>query len=367
MKIAFIKRNFSYYGGAERYLATFINQLKREGHEIHIFANKWVNEDGVFFHKVNILPLNSFIKAYTFNKNLKINLKDFDSVISFERTTSQHIYRAGEGCHVRWLEIRSKIEPWYKKFSFKVNPLHRYYLSIEKKIFEETPLIISNSEMVKNEIIHYYGINENKIKVIYNGVDMERFLPKNKEELRNKYNFPNDIRIILFVGSGFKRKGLDTLIKALSIITEKDILLLIVGKGDEKYYKKICINLDIERKVLFLGIRKDIENFYALSDIFVLPTLYDPFSNATLEAMATGIPVITTKNNGVAELINNGKEGYVIHNPLDYEELAEKIEITIKKAEEMGKYAKKKAEEFSIERASQKFIECIKTFFKFSL
>lgn len=362
MKIAFIKRNFSYHGGAERYLATLINQLKREGHDIHIFANKWEDDNEIVFHKVNIIPFSSFLKAYTFNNNLKINLYDFDSVISFERTTCQHIYRAGEGCHIRWLEIRSMIEPWYKNFSFKINPLHRYYLNIEKKIFEKTPLIIANSNMVKNEIIQYYEVYEDKIKVIYNGVDIERFSSKNNGELRHKYNLPQNTFIILFVGSGFKRKGLDTLIKAITLIKEKDILLLIIGKGDEREYKKLCRSLGIERKVLFLGIRKDIENFYALSNIFVLPTLYDPFSNASLEAMATGIPVITTKNNGVAELINNGKEGYVIQKPSDYEELAEKIEFAINKAEGMGQYAKEKAAQFPIEKASKEFTECIKNF-----
>ncbi len=362
MKLAFIKRNFSYHGGAERYLATFINQLKKYGHEIHVFSNKWIKDKDITFHKVQMLPFGSFFKAYTFNCNLNVNLKDFSCVVSFERTTHQHIYRAGEGCHIRWLELRSQIEPWYKRFSFKLNPMHRYYLSLEKKIFENTPLIIANSNMVKNEIINYYGISENKITVIHNGVDVKRFSPKNKTELRHKYNLPEDARIILFVGSGFKRKGLDTLIRARALLREHETLLIVIGKGDEKKYKKLCSKLGIENKVLFWGIKKEIENFYALSDIFVLPTIYDPFSNATLEAMAAGLPVITTNNNGASELIEKGKEGYLIEQTFNFEDLSEKIEFTLKNAEIMGLLARKKAEQFSIERAIGELMECIKKF-----
>lgn len=365
MKIAFIKRNFSYYGGAERYLHTLVQTLKKDKVEIHIFSNRWLNDKELIFHKVPVIPFGSFLKAYTFNRNLNINLKEFDCVISFERTTNQHIYRAGEGCHIRWLELRSLIESTIKKFSFNLNPLHRYYLRVEKKIFEETPLIVANSQMVKNEIISYYGIPSSKIKVIYNGVDTEKFSPKNQKEkirLRQLYKLPTDRKIILFVGSGFKRKGLLTLLKAMSVLKNEKYLLLVIGKGNIKKYKRISKNLGILNKVFFLGTTKEIQKFYTMADLFVLPTIYDPFSNATLEAMASGIPVITTINNGLAELIEEGREGFIIQNPFNHEELADKIKIILKDTEKMGQSAREKAEHFTIERATREFMECIKKF-----
>ncbi|MCS7215131.1 MAG: glycosyltransferase family 4 protein [Thermodesulfovibrio sp.] len=365
MKIAFIKRNFSYYGGAERYLATLINSLKKNQCEIHIYANKWLKNEEILFHKVPILQFGSFLKAYTFNKNLKINLKDFDCVISFERTTCQHIYRAGEGCHIKWLELRSKFESMFKRVSFKMNPLHRYYLKIEKEIFEKTPIIIANSNMVKREIMDYYGISPEKITVIYNGVDIEKFSPENRKKqyyLREQLNLPHNSKILLFIGSGFKRKGLDTLLKVLTILKERDIFLIVIGKGNIKQYLKICKSLGIENNVQFLGIRRDIENFYALADLFVLPTIYDPFSNATLEAMATGLPVVTTKNNGASELIEEGKEGFIVGNLFNYSDLADKINLALRDTKRMGDSARKKAEQFSIERIAEEFMECIKKF-----
>ncbi|MGB9710181.1 MAG: glycosyltransferase family 4 protein [Thermodesulfovibrio sp.] len=365
MKIAFIKRNFSYHGGAEKYLSTLIEAFKKKEWEIHIFANKWITHEEVVFHKVPILPLGSFLKAYSFNHNLKINLKEFDCVISFERTTNQHIYRAGEGCHRRWLELRSLIESEIKKLSFKLNPLHRYYLRLEREIFEKTPLIIANSHMVKNEIINYYGIPSSKITVIYNGVDTEKFSPENRKknsQLRHTLKLPDGRKIILFVGSGFKRKGLFTLLKAMAILNHKPYLLLIIGKGDIKRYMKISKNLGIEDKVFFMGTRKDIESFYGIADLFVLPTIYDPFSNATIEAMASGIPVITTTNNGVAELIEEGKEGFIIKNPFAHEELADKINTAMGNTKKMGEFARKKAEHFTIQRTVEEFTGCIKKF-----
>ncbi len=363
MKIAFVKRHFSYYGGAERYLNRLIEALKNKAKEIHIFANNWIADKDLIFHKVPILNFSSFLKAYTFNRNLKINLQEFDCVISFERTINQHIYRAGEGCHIRWLQIRSTYEHFWKRYSFKINPLHQYYLKLERQIFEKTPLIIANSEMIKNEIIHYYNISPLKIKVIYNGVDPLKFSPaKEMEKKKIIFNQSFNGKIILFVGSGFERKGLLTLLKALSLLKNKKFLLLVLGKGNFGKYKEISKELGISDKIHFYGPTKEIEKFYAVSDIFVLPTLYDPFSNATLEAMASGLPVITTVNNGASELIEEGKEGFIIQNPLNYRELTEKIEFALKEKGKMGELARKKAEQYTIERAAKEFFQCVGKF-----
>lgn len=368
MRLAFIKKRFSMYGGAERYLQTIIGYLKKSGHEIHIFANKWSEEEeeGITFHKVNILP-RLFFSIITFNANVKKAVKKnekLDCVISFERTTCQDIYRAGEGCHAEWLETRSKVESSYKRFSFKINPLHIYLLNLEKKIFNNTPLIIANSRMVKDQIIKHYAVPEEKIIIIYNGVDLSRFTTENKgrrrENIRKSLNISNHSKVLLFVGSGFKRKGLKTLLYSFPLIKDEDIKLLVIGKGDRKMYTKLAERHDVSDKIIFLKPQREIEKFYAAADIFILPTLYDPFSNAALEAMAAGLPVITTKNNGVAELIENGHEGFVLDNLFDTEELADKIHLTLRNLKVMGEKAGEKAEKFPIEKAAQEFTDIIK-------
>lgn len=367
MRLAFIKKRFSIHGGAERYLQTLIQHLKNSGHEIHVFANQWVDEEGITFHKVNIIPFTSFLSTLTFDINARSRVKGqgsmvYDYIISFERTTCQDIYRAGEGCHAEWLQIRSKTGPFYKKLSFRINPLHIAILNLEKKLFKNTKLIIANSKMVREQIIRHYAVLEDKIMIIYNGVDLARFSPENKEkwrdDTRNNLSIPKGSKVLLFVGSGFERKGLKTLIHAMPLI-KGDVKTLIVGKGDTNKYRALAERLRVSDKIIFLGTQKEIEKFYAASDLFVLPTLYDPFSNATLEAMASGIPVITTKNNGVAELIENGHEGFVMDSLSDAKELADKINLSLVNLESMGKTARKKAGAFPIEMAARKFMGAI--------
>lgn len=364
MRLAFIKKKFSIHGGAERYLQTLIQHLKNSGHEIHVFANQWVDEEGIIFHKVNIIPFTSFLSMLTFDINAKSRVKGhesrfYDCIISFERTTYQDIYRAGEGCHAEWLDIRAMVEPLYKRLSFKINPLHITLINLEKKLFENTKLIIANSKMVREQIIRHYAVPEDRIMIIYNGVDLARFSPENKkkwrDDTRDNLSIPKGSKVLLFVGSGFERKGLKTLIHAIPLI-KGDVKTLIVGKGNTNKYKALAEKLRVSDKIIFLGTQKDIEKYYAASDLFVLPTLYDPFSNATLEAMASGIPVITTKNNGVAELIENGHEGFVIDSLSDAKELADKINLSLVNPEYMGKTAREKASAFPIEMAARKFI-----------
>ena len=141
MKLAFIKKRFSVHGGAEKYLQTLLTYLKKSGNEIHIFANEWSEEEGIIFHKVSMWSPFSFLSAITFNRNVQIALHEGihnDLTISFERTTCQDIYRAGDGCHKEWLQLRKSVDSGWKQITFAINPLHRVLLSLEKKLFQKT-------------------------------------------------------------------------------------------------------------------------------------------------------------------------------------------------------------------------------------
>jgi UDP-glucose:(heptosyl)LPS alpha-1,3-glucosyltransferase len=287
-----------------------------------------------------------------------------DCVVSFERTTCQDIYRAGEGCHREWITIRSGVEPLYKRLSFRINPLHLSLLALEKRLFSNTGVIVANSRMVKEQIIHHYAVPEARITIIYNGVDLMKFTPENRgiwrEKVRRDFSVSEHDKLLLFVGSGFKRKGLKALISSMALIKEEDIKALVIGGDEVNSYKRWAAQCGIGERIVFLGPQGEIEQFYAGADLFVLPTLYDPFSNATLEAMASGLPVITTRNNGAAELIENGKEGFVIPDPLDVQELADTIRRSLPRLPVMAEQAREKAELYPIQRAAREFIETIK-------
>ena len=364
MKIAFLKKRYTPFGGAEKYLSTLINFLKQKGYDLHVLSSKWIEDPGVTCHEINTRSLNSVVSTLSFNRNVVPVLRRLrpDCIISFERTTFQHIYRAGDGCHREWLNLRGYTDGFMKRISFSLNPLHRVLLRLEKEIFEGTPVIIANSGMVREQIMRYYCVAEEKIRVIYNGVNLRRFNPGNRdvwrEELRVKYSIPEGLPVILFVGSDFRRKGLGVLISSLPYI-DGAVRLLVVGRGDTAKYKRLAARRGVDDRVIFAGPRKDIEKYYAASDVFVLPTVYDPFSNATIEAMASGLPVITTMNNGVAEIIEDGYEGYVLKELFDPPGLGERISEAIARLPVMSLNSRRKAQEYPIEETVNRFAELI--------
>jgi len=368
MKLAFVKKNFSIYGGAERYLQTFLGGLQQSGHELHVFANRWQESPSVQFHRVRHTKIDSLVSVASFNANLQraLGRHNFDCVISFERTLGQDIYRAGEGCHSRWLKIRDGIEPGWKRAWLNISPFHRYMLALEKKIYQQTPVIVANSDMVRQQIIADYQIPAERIEVVYNGVDLQRFNPANRTPWRSKVRadlgIPEDQPLALFVGTGFLRKGLHLTLRAMAEPGLADLHLLVVGRGDKRECARELERTDVRQRVHFLGPQPEIEKFYAAADLFVLPTLYDPFSNATIEALAAGLPVITSRSNGVAELMTPGEEGYLLDDCFDATELADKLKLARDRSVRLGVNARMLAERYPLEHATAYFQQLVTRF-----
>lgn len=380
MKIALVRMRYVPYGGAENYLALVGKELLRLGHEIHIFSSRWDSNGRSFIlHKVPVIRGLSFLRALSFAVNSAILLKKerFGIIISFDRILYQDIYRAGDGCHREWLEQKKRVESPFQSFLTKINPFHVVILYLEKRIYQGSGCsrIIANSFKGKEDIIRHYNTPEDKITVIYNGADSDRFKPSNRdayrERLRKSYGINDSDIVILFVGSGFRRKGLEYLLKGVSRLRTQDspnslcetgqakLKILVVGKGDYDYYEKMAEKLEIGQDIIFAGTTERVEEFYASSDIFILPTIYDPFSNACLEAMASGLPVITTKDNGASEIIEDGRDGFILDDPSDPVEMSSKIKLLMDGdfRETVGKEARKKAEIFTIEQSVRKMVE----------
>ena len=333
MKIALIRQKYTPFGGAERYMARLIDGLANNGHEVHVFAAQW-NTDGrqkALFHRVPIIKFPGWLKNLTFSVNCRRMLaqESFDTVFSLERTLKQDIYRAGDGCHRQWLIQKNLGKGLVARTVTYLNLLQLVYIWLEKRLFTDPGLktIIANSSRGKDEIIALYGVANEKIQVIHNGVDVPAVTAREREESRKKladsYGIGNVLRI-LYVGSGFRRKGVPALIKAAALL-DIPFHLFIVGKGRLGSYRRLAQRLGIGRQVTFTGPRKDVELFYKGCDVFAFPTLYDPFSNATLEAMAYGLPAVTTLNNGVSELIEDGHNGLLLSDPLDAMQLAQTL------------------------------------------
>ncbi len=340
MKIAFVRKYYTPYGGAERYLSQLIERLAGRGHEIHVFAHSWNSREALgerepVFHRVPVVRSPSFAEAlsFAFFSRRLLQEEPFELVHSFERTLYQDVYRAGDGCHREWLIQRKRIDPWFKRHSYTLNPLHRGLLFLEKSLFHSPRLkkIIANSARGKEEIMRHYGVAGEKIEILHNGVDLETFHPRNiplcRKSLRKELKIPQEAPVVLFLGSGFRRKGLEPLIASLPRIRKKtpQIVLLVAGKDGIEKYRQAARSLGVERNILFLGPTQRAKELHAASDLFVLPTIYEPFSNACLEAAATGIPVLTSRCNGFAELVREGENGWLLDNPLDPQEIAARI------------------------------------------
>lgn len=375
MKLALIRKKYSPFGGAERYVDTLVEHLLGLGHEVHIFANQWESATRnpqlatgkLFFHKVPMIKGMSALKVLSFAINAKrlLQKEKFDLIHSFERTLYQDVYRAGDGCHKEWLIQRAKYESTWKTFLVRTNPLHWSFLWIEKQIFNQknTKIIIANSQRGKEEIIRHYGFPSDRICILYNGVDSTSFHPDNRQKfrkaVRDQIGLAEDDKIMLFLGSGFERKGLRFAIEALCKMNDPKIKLIVVGRDNPRKFKKQVIRLGVIDKVIFYGSTEEPERLYAAADIFVLPTIYEPFSNACLEAMASGLPVVTSKINGVSELIEDGITGVCVEDPSDVEALKEAIQRLLRQGNtETIKWSERKCRFIDIENHVRETVKC---------
>jgi UDP-glucose:(heptosyl)LPS alpha-1,3-glucosyltransferase len=343
LKIALINRKYTPYGGVERYLSMVMKRLIERGHEVHIFANEWdTKEAGTLGETVHPVPIwrgPSYVEAlsFAFHARRRLRTETFDVVHSFDRTISQDIYRAGGGCHreyVSWnRRAASPFLRWLSPFQ-SLKPRDAVLLWLERKTLTETPITIINSHRVKEEMIRHYGLAPDRLRVIHNGVDLDRFHPDNvgryREATRRQYGIGEDALLLLFVGSGFDRKGLGLLIQALGRLAAEEWKglpwrLAVVGRGNPRPYRNLAQRCGVAERFHFLGPVKDIPPLHAAADLFVLPSLYEPFSNACLEALATGVPVVTTRTNGVSEVMQGRDAGGIVEDPLSPAELASKL------------------------------------------
>ena len=362
-RILFIKRKYSPYGGAELYLHRIISVLNKR-FEIHIVCQDWLKSQNTVLHK---LPSGFFFSDLFFALSVKVFLNKrknhYDLVISFDRCISQDIYRASDGCHLRWLYQRSLFESPLKKFSLNLNLKHKILIWLEKKCLYISNKIITNSLMVKNDYKNFYGEDIfYKCQLCYNGIDLKKFYPvslKRKMELK-KYSNLEKSYVLLFVGSGYVRKGLKPLLQALTLLPSKYKLLVIGKDKNIKKFQALIDKLKLNNRIFLLGPQKDVLKYYHLADIFVLPTFYDPFSNACLEALACGLPVITTVANGVSEIISNGKDGFIL---TDFSNMAENLANFIQYSSDnfsfMSYFAREKAQRFSLDEKVKEFIKQI--------
>ena len=368
MRITLIRQKYNPFGGAERFVSRALAALGANAASVSLIARAWEPIENVNFIQCKPFYIGRLWRDFGFSCKARQQLKTIQSdlVQSHERIPGCDIFRAGDGVHRVWLEQRSRTLGFFSRLFMQLSPYHAYLLMTEKRLFEHPKLraVICNSNMVKNEIVEHFHIDESKLHVIYNGIDTAEFHPaikQNKLELRNKIGISVDKTVFLFVGSGYARKGLSQVLQALTALPENAVLIIVGYDKNEKSFRRQAEKLGLLSRVIFRGPQKNVKDSYAVADVFILPTLYDPFPNAVVEAMACGLPVITSRKSGAAEVITDYQNGFVC-DALDTEKMSRSMQILCDKnlAGRMGLNARKTAESFDIAMATNSLVNLYK-------
>jgi len=344
-------------GGAERYAYDLAINLSKKGHEVYVFCSRGIRVQGIEFVRINITPYPRWLRNFFFalKHQRYARALPLDVMLGFGNTFELDVYQSHGGVQRIWME---------REIASYDDPLERRYRafllrhSLNQKLQEwvaEYPIrrgnykrIVAISDMVKEHMVEHFGLKDT-VDVIYNGVDTGRFKPAAK--------MPEGAFTILFSAGNFRLKGLFPLLLAVKELKEeqKDFKLLIMGRGRKARFERIIDELGIKDVVKFLGETATPEKVYRDAHVLAHPTFYDACSLTTMEAMASGLPVITTRWNGASALISP-EEGYVIDEPHDIGGLLSAIRPLLNRQvrDEMGRRARVKIETYTIEKNAER-------------
>lgn len=335
MKIALVHKRLDLKGGTERDLYRTAEGLRDLGHEVHLFCSEFgvAAPQGTKAHQIPVIPLGRTARMLSFAVRAPrlIGQTGCDVVVSFGRMIDQDVLRSGGGTHRGFLQRLIENGGIRRNLWQGMSLYHRSLLALEKRQFEpgRVKTIIAVSDEVKRDIIANYSVNPSQIAVLYNGVDADRFHPARRDEfnksVRMRWGIPLDVSLVLFVGSGFRRKGLDRLIKLWSHPSLASVYLLVVGHDARLERYQAWAQAVAPERVIFTGRQDEIEKFYGAADIVALPALQEAFGNVVLEALSSGVPVLLSRDVGAVDLLDGRLLSGIVDRPDDPDNLAAKL------------------------------------------
>ena len=360
IKVAVVIPKYGLVGGAEGLVYALTERLAmRNEFEIHVFANRYRRgKSPIVFHRVPILVFPRFLKQISFAwfVNRQIKRGAYDLIHSHDRIFRMNLFTLHGIPHETWIRRMR-----HKRLSF----FDRGMVWVERKGLTgpPIPMVLPVSSLVKDELQKTYPVSESHIEVIHPGVSLERFSKMDKascrREIRHRHGIKKEDLVILFVGMNFEIKRLGLVIEGLSRMSPKGgggsaLKLLVVGKGKEAAYVAMARRFGVADRIIFAGVTREVEKYYFASDIFAMPSVYDTFGMAVLEAMAAGLPVIISQTVGARDLVANGIEGFVLGDPPSPAELSEKIGFLLNAENrlKMGERAREQARHHSWDRVA---------------
>ena len=370
-KIAFALEKFSRYaGGAESYAISLASTLIENGWEVHLIGESWDGEPKeAHFHEIHIprfLPAWIKLLLFAFQHRKIATHGNYDVVVGFGNTIYMNVYQSHGGVHQYstarmvyaekniikrlvkrifiLLSMKQWVRAWIESAPFRMNP---------------RPKIVAIAQMIKKDMESFFHTNSDEIEVIYNGVDTKRHNLSLRQQirgpLRGQWRVSENDVVFLFVAYDLKKKGIEPLVEAaakLKMTGKDNFKIIVIGGLPYRSLLKLIERFDLKNNVIFAGRVKSIDDFYANSDVFVLPTYSDACSLVVIEAMASGLASITTMVNGAAGIIADGTNGYIIPHPPDPSELADKMHLLMdnEKRQRMSEEAFRTGQKHSTER-----------------
>lgn len=364
MKIAIVRRKFNPFGGAEKFILRTLQSLSLLNIEVTVIAESWTLPSGMQIAEniktllVSVTGFSRAAKFHRFNKNVAslLSKHHFDLIQSHERMLGADIYRLGDGVHAAWVKRLQSISPWLTRWWLSIDPYHQAVINTEAAMANDASLhFVANSPLVKLEIMTWYQVPEARVTLIENGIECAAFQPTppdQKPAYRQALGLNPDLPTIVFIGSGFARKGAYELIKAVS--TLENIQLLVVG-GDKRInaLRSLVKSLKLSDRVLVTGPQLDVKPYLAAADVFCLPSLYDSFPNAALEALCCGLPVIVTEGVGLAETVVAEHAGVLVRREPD--DIARGIREALQQLTTMSRNAHALAQRYDMAIAMKKW------------
>lgn len=377
MKIALNVKSFDpVHGGGERYIVNLTRSLVEHGHEVHVFTlREGPEEPGVHQHVVAVPAFPKVLRDWRFTLRSRRVLEEqrFDLVYGTGKSPWVDVYRPGGGMHKAYVRqdalsaatALGRASRWLKRV---LSPKEWINLHLERATMRSARLrrLIVNSDMVKEHVaLHYPDFPSERVRVLYNGVDVHRFSPalrdERRAETRRALGLSEQDVVVLLVANNFRLKGVAELLQAIALLQGRAVQGLrglIVGKGRIRRARRLARRSGIEDKVVFAGGRRDMPALYGAADVLAHPTYYDPCANVTLEALATGLPVVTTRFNGASYLMTDREEGFVLDSPDQIDRMADCLHRLMDESlrRGMGQNARALAEKHGMEGYYQRIV-----------
>lgn len=335
-------------GGCETYIADLSRRLVADGHEVHLYACRWDARslpEALHLHQLPALRGPRFLRPWRFGRAClqALQANHHDVTVGFDKTWGQDVLYPQGGLHAASAECnRNKFRSRVTRFAARLvkgfDLAHWSFAALERKQYlaEPMPLIVVNSFMVREHFQRFLEVPYDRLHVVRSAIDPERFPAhdrlKRRQEWRERWDLQPNETVGLLAAMNYRLKGLHPLLHAVRLLRgrpacrEHHFRLLVAGNPNVRAYESLAKKLGIADVVRFVGHCDPMRNAYFAADFLVHPTFYDPCSLVVLEALACGLPVITTTANGASELLDPPQEGYVVEDPHHHVQLAECLE-----------------------------------------